>query len=138
MEEIIKLEFKIMEIIRNDNYRTVHFLYTTDPSDNSLRLKTITYYYKRGSMFVMFDTVDPLGSKKKVLTDTLDYLMKTIDPTDMLVYEIEWYKQGENEIYKSKFCDYTFGKIINKFYDGKKHDEYIIKHVKLFERQLYD
>ena len=130
------LEEQIVSMIRKDNQATCHFIYQdeTDESANPLvSLTVITRNPKHHEIFTLFST-QKYSSPIDCLDEVIEYLTKLqTKPNDFFSYKVIWYKKSvsPNELQTSYFYVTNMKELIDKFYEHKDVNEFIIYSISL-------
>lgn len=132
-KRIFKIEQEIMDIVKKDNNRSVHFEYTKEVTDNTgkivvpCRVSAWTYNDLNGESFLLKSSEgDEYEDCLSNILIWLQYSLKEKDP-----YTVTWKKVGVDGMNKSYFYCNDVVEVVEKFFKGKEISEYQIFNIEL-------
>lgn len=130
--KIYTLENQIQNLVFNDNKCSVHFDYTYSDKLKHLTLSVHTFNPVHKTTFLLYSTSIYTDGKKdqldkfkvKLLEEVSNYLKANIEPKQNMSYTVHWRKNSSE--HTSYFSGKTFPEIVDKFFIGKNHHDYVI------------
>ena len=120
--KIIELEDQIANLVHKDNGRTVHFEY----SEGSL-VTAYTYNHEIRETFLLTRAIG--FSYNEALEKILEYVQS--NQKNYNSYTIQWSRKGRPERNVSYFYCQDVIEVINKFFEGKDKNLYIVYEIKI-------
>lgn len=141
--DIYRLEHCIQTLIFSDNKCTVHFEYYENKQKDKFGLEILTFNPIHNTFFLfhkvevniineLTDTAEGLClCKIKLLELSIDHIKSIKEPNNILHYTVIWCNINDNKRITSYFMGRTITDIIEKFFIGKNHHDYLIYEIKL-------
>jgi hypothetical protein len=142
-DRIIDLEDKISKIVFVDNKRTVHFEYSQQEFETPFNVlesgqpvytktkhhQVIAHTYNSGNRETFMLKSEVGSSYEECLEKIHNYILN--HRKSVSTYTVVWCKKQNTKQETSYFIGSSVIEVINKFFDGKDPDEYIVYTIKM-------
>lgn len=142
LNNVYKLEHTLNTLIFSDNKCSVHFDYSKNKDGTKYKLKIYTFNPTHNTFFLFYKTSTNIVQESSMiqkdnhyktilLNSAIDYLKQNTVPKTQLNYTIIWSHNEINKKNVSYFVGATIKDIVDKFFVGKNHHDYVIYEIKL-------